>query len=653
MQNPAIRALALTFLVVALSCTQSPPSAPSGHSMEFISRPYARYWWFASEINKEDIRYNLDWLHNNGFGGVEIAWVYPLNRMYPEADSTYTPRQPWLSDEWQKIVAFAISYADSIGLACDMTMGTLWPFGDSQVTYNQASQTWGTEDRQKIRASWEYPVEGYVVDHLNPVHYLNYFGRMLERFPRPKTGIPQSYFIDSWEVQTQKLWTDGFGDEFEARYGYRIEAFLDAIYEEGNRQRLYDYMCLISEKVVAFYGHFTATLNSHNIFSRAQCAGAPADIISAYARVDIPEGEAMLYEPEYNQIPASAATLSGKRVVSAESFTCLYGWPRDYLRQEQTADLKLVADGLFANGINHIVWHGKPHNPKNQDTVSFYASVHLGPDGALAREIPAFNQYLEKVSAVMKRGVPYTDVAVYLPTEDAWINGMLPKEKQMRWLWGHYEMRNIYFPDELEGFHPTWINREFLEQASWENERLMAGSASFSSLYVDAVYLDLATLKSIAMLASQGLPVTLKKLPEQAGTKNYPEWNIWRNELIRLPNVNPGFSAVSLPLIEGEVIPPYRSRKDGNTLYIFFANPKAKRLSFPLDYGQSYSENTESFQVVINHENIAIPLTLQFEPYQSLLYEIKDSVATKMDISFIPKTPVVKERPADFVPPWL
>jgi len=43
-------------------------------------------------IKEEDIRYNINWLKENGFGGVEIAWVYPLNRFFPN-DTTYTPRQ--------------------------------------------------------------------------------------------------------------------------------------------------------------------------------------------------------------------------------------------------------------------------------------------------------------------------------------------------------------------------------------------------------------------------------------------------------------------------------------------------------------------------------------------------------------------------------
>ena len=109
-------------------------------SMEQISKPYIRYWWFASEIKKEDVKFNLDWLKENGFGGVEIAWVYPLNAMGNSKDTSYTDRQEWLSPDWQEIVTYTIKYADSIGLACDMTMGTLWPYGDSYVSYEEAAQ---------------------------------------------------------------------------------------------------------------------------------------------------------------------------------------------------------------------------------------------------------------------------------------------------------------------------------------------------------------------------------------------------------------------------------------------------------------------------------------------------------------------------------
>lgn len=622
-------------------------------SMEMISKPYARYWWFASEIKKEDIRFNLDWLKQNGFGGVELAWVYPLNSRYRNLDTTYTPRQEWLSPEWQSIVKHAMLYADSIGLACDVTMGTLWPFGDSYITYEQASQQFGEEERQVITRSWEYPKTGYVVDHINPRNYLPYFDRMLDSFPQPETQIPQSYFIDSWEVGTKKLWTDGFGEEFTERYGYDISPFMDSLYTPKNINPLYDYLNLLSKKVIKFYADFDRVLNEQNLFSRGQCSGAPCDIISAYARMDIPEGEAMLYEPEFNSIPASAALLDGKNVVSAETFTCIYGWPDNNMREEQTADLKMVADALFANGVNHIVWHGKAHNPKDQDSVNFYATVHIGDDGALAQEIPAFNNYLTTVSQVMKKGSTYSDVAVYLPIEDAWIKGIMPKEKQFIWAWGYYELRYVCFPEEIAGHHPIWINKEFLEKGLLNNGMLTVGDAEFSSLYVDAEYLDYDALKRITDLAVEGFPVTLKKDPAVPGTKKHEDWGVLIETLWNQPNVTFDFIPQRDPLVEGNNVPSYWARVEGKTLYIFFANPKSKRLTFPVGYGQSFSDETKTVDVVLNYDGEKYAITLRFEPYQSLLCKLEKGKVEKIDISFIPKIPVVRELPADTDAPWL
>ena len=90
-------------------------------------------------------------------------------------------------------------------------------------------------------------------------------------------------------------------------------------------------MKLLSQYVIEeFYKPFTQKSHELGAYSRAQCAGAPCDIISAYAVVDVPETEALLYEPTYANIVASAAALAGKRVVTCETFTCLYGFPADH-----------------------------------------------------------------------------------------------------------------------------------------------------------------------------------------------------------------------------------------------------------------------------------------------------------------------------------
>lgn len=648
----------ISFIFLSCDNNDVPEPAPLSESsvpMDTIYKPYARYWWFASEIQKDDVRYNLDWLKSNGFGGIELAWVYPLNAMDTTLDSSYTPRQPWLSPEWQEIVEYTILYADSLGLACDMTMGTLWPFGDSQVEYSRAAQVFGSEERQKIRKSWEHPELGYVVDHLDSEKYLPYFRRMLNSFPAPETSLNHAFFVDSWEVEAERIWADNFSEDFEKKFGYDISPFMDSIYSKRHEMQLYDYMSLVSDKVIDFYKNYDSVLNSAGHLSRGQCSGAPADIISVYAQLDIPEGEAMLYEPEFNSIPASAALLSGKKSVSAETFTCLYGWPRHYIRREQVADLKLVADALFANGVNHVIWHGKPHNPAGSDSVNFYASVHLGPDGSLAAQLPEFNNYLAKISGKMKEGRTYSDAAVYLPTEDAWIKGKMPKEKQFIWAWGYYEMRYNYFPEGLAGHHPVWINREFLEKSEIVDGKLLVGNAEFNSLYIDVDYIDARAFERIFELAELGFPIFLIKNPVQAGTDTMPAPG-FREKLAKMrqfPNVKSKFEPVNKPLITGKNIPPYWARITESGLNIFFANPKSRGLKFPVEYGQSFSEDTVTIPAELNYNGKAYPLNLVFEPYQSKLFELKNGKLNETNIEFKPETPVVIPRPDDFETRWL
>jgi hypothetical protein len=124
------------FLAAFLCCKQIPVHTVQSDSHTFYpsSKPCVRWWWFATEIKKPDIQYQLDWLKEMNFGGVEIAWVYPLYRyqkMYAEKYNRYYPKdttaQPWLSPEWSEMVTYARIYANSIGLSCDFTFGSAWP----------------------------------------------------------------------------------------------------------------------------------------------------------------------------------------------------------------------------------------------------------------------------------------------------------------------------------------------------------------------------------------------------------------------------------------------------------------------------------------------------------------------------------------------
>jgi hypothetical protein len=615
------------------------------------SRPWTRWWWFASVITKADIDDNLAWLKSNGFGGVEVAWIYPLNKIQKDTIH-YTPRQAWLSPEWTEMVAYAKQRADSLGLGCDFTFGSLWPFGDTEVPFDEATRNMiDPKWRQDITGSWNYPKKGYILDHLNRDAFFHYAERTGNALRPALKGSVSGLFCDSWEVETKFLTTPGFDKRFKERYGYSLSDYTSDLYSnsEPYRSVRYDYMKLLSEYVIEeFYKPFTQKSHELGAYSRAQCAGAPCDIISAYAVVDVPETEAILYEPAYANIVASAAALAGKGVVTSETFTCLYGFPADHQSEEQTADLKLLADALFANGVNQVIWHGKPFNRAGQDTAKFFAAVHVGKSGSLAAEMPAFNGYMEKVSSCMKKGKTLSGVAVYLPTEDGWVDGELPIEKQYIWVWGAYEQRYSYLPEELKAWRPLWINGEFLKKARFQDGRLRVGDISFAALYIDVRYMDKSTLQRVAELAEQGLPICLKQVPNEPGLhKTGDDYQGLIAKLKKGDQVRRSWDAMTAipPIVTGAGRFDYWCRETDDALYVFLANPKSKNLKFPIEYGQSLNKLTEDISIAVNLRGKTIPVNLKFEPYQSLLLKIDNGgKASFIDVGFTPKTPIYKAR---------
>ena len=93
-------------MVFMIACT------PSNNKIDVIAyesgKPYTRWWWFASEPDTLDIKHQLEWLRGQGFGGVEIAWIYPMH-----GDST-VHRVKWLSPEWSEAVVYAKKTADAL-----------------------------------------------------------------------------------------------------------------------------------------------------------------------------------------------------------------------------------------------------------------------------------------------------------------------------------------------------------------------------------------------------------------------------------------------------------------------------------------------------------------------------------------------------------
>ena len=139
--------------------------------------------------------------------------------------------------------------------------------------------------------------------------------------------------------------------------------------------------------------------------------------------------------------------------MSCETFTCLYGFPSHSHRRELTSDLKLLADAVIAQGVNHIIWHGMPFNPDG-GTNTFFATVHVGPDAAFAPELPAFNHYLTQLCSWMRIGKAYSQLAVYLPWEDALMRDVLPDALRSPAAHHYWEMRHDRIPARDGGLPP-------------------------------------------------------------------------------------------------------------------------------------------------------------------------------------------------------
>jgi hypothetical protein len=606
------------------------------------SRPYTRWWWLSGPFRQEDIAFQLDWLNANGFGGVELAWLDPTWRPRQHTET----RPEWLDEDWSALIGFTKRYADELGLGCDFTFGSGWPFGGSRVRPEDAAQTLDGPSSQRLYGSWE-PGARLVLNHLSEPALRRYAEALAPAFAPGLAGTPSALFCDSLELDAGRIWSPELWDQFEARFGYRLEERTELARTHPHLR--YEYRRLVGSTMQrAFFETFADVCRRLGAVSRVQCHGAPIDLLAAYASVDVPGSETLLFDPRFSRIAASAAALSGKALVSAETFTCIYGFvgPGDlraarYWRHEQMADLKLLADAVLANGVNQIVWHGMPYNPPG-GTNEFYASVHLGPDAGFAGELPGFNEYLETVSGMLRRGRPYTNLAVFLPNEDMLLRDRIPEEQRTPGASYEWEMRRVVPPPETEGYHPLWVSEPFLRRAEYADGQIVIGEVRFAALYLDCEWLDAATLEQVARLGRAGARIVLKRQPALPGMRRHRRYAEWLVELASLPNVRPGLAELDLrPLVEGPELPPYWARQGDRELLIFFAHPLARDVRYPMAYGQSFCDRPIERPLTIHFGEVSRQVTLRFEPYQSILLRLsRDGELGELDVGYQPEAPV-------------
>ena len=87
-------------------------------------------------------------------------------------------------------------------------------------------------------------------------------------------------------------------------------------------------------------------------------------------------------------------------------------------------DLKVGSDVQFLAGVNVIIGHGFPYSPPKTGVPgwSYYASVYFHPKNPWWPYLPYLTRYVQRVSFILREGVPVADIALLLPEDDVMAN---------------------------------------------------------------------------------------------------------------------------------------------------------------------------------------------------------------------------------------
>jgi hypothetical protein len=568
-------------LALLLACAGPPgpagaaePAAPGPLGWPALTsenRPWARWWWLGSAVDRENLTRLLEQYRAAGLGGLEICPIYGAKGF----EDRYLD---FLSPKWMEMLAHTTAEARRLGLGVDLTTGTGWPFGGPGVSAKEASSRVTLKDYEVAggaalkdrlpkgtlrclravsaegrqvdltarvkdgRLDWTAPpgkwrlyavvqsgpvqkvkraapggqgnvLDPYSVAALN--HYLAGFDRAFAGYRGP---MPRAHFHDSFEYYGAS-WTADFFEQFRKRRGYDLREQLPALFGQGPEDTAArvqgDYRETLSDLHLAYVARWTEWCHSHKGLSRNQAHGAPGNLLDLYAAADIPETE--IFGGRYGErdapvlkLASSAAHVSGRRLASAESFT----WLGEHF-QVSLADAKPAADFLFLSGINHLLYHGIPYSPKDAGWPGwlFYASVHFGPNGGLWRDLPEFNAYVARCQSVLQSGKPADDALLYFPVYDLWQKKaglLMPFPINGKWL-ASQPFHATAVELGKRGYGYDAVSDRLLAGARSEGGAVLLGGNAYRVVVVPRCrFMPAATLRKLAELARAGATVVVE-----------------------------------------------------------------------------------------------------------------------------------------------
>jgi len=267
--------------------------------------------------------------------------------------------------------------------------------------------------------------DGYVLD---PFSY-EAIAKHLEKVGEPLVKAfgatpPYAIFSDSLEAFGAD-WTPKLPEEFKKRRGYDLIPHLPELVAGGTPEAdtvRHDYGKTLTELVNENYLQPIADwATAHHTKFRSQTYHESAVTFSSQNIPQLAEGEG----PQWRAFSTlrwatSANHVFGHDVASGETFT----WLHSPVFRATPLDMKAEADVDFIMGENLIICHGWPYSPPAGEVPepgwSLYAAGVFSDHNPWHPVMPAITAYIGRLSHLLRQGAPANQVAILLPTDDAW-----------------------------------------------------------------------------------------------------------------------------------------------------------------------------------------------------------------------------------------
>ncbi|MEX0680659.1 MAG: glycosyl hydrolase [Balneolales bacterium] len=291
--------------------------------------------------------------------------------------------------------------------------------------------------------------EGLILDHFDArsmEFHVNYF---IDQLSTVIDDIPNSaltyLYLASYEMRGFAF-TPALPDKFKSQHGYDIykflpslnvhDAYVESAYEDEIAKRfLYDYNQTISDlMIINHYQKGSEVANSSGLKLVSESGGpglplhnVPVEALGALGAVDVPRGEFWYEHSRFTQEgisfartdsidllrmvkgPAAAGNIYKREIVEMEAFTSWHHW------ETGPFDIKPVGDRAFTEGMNRVVVHGASHNPVETGFpgIAYHAGTHYNDKLVAWPKLRPFNNYLARISYMLRQGSFFSDVIYY------------------------------------------------------------------------------------------------------------------------------------------------------------------------------------------------------------------------------------------------